>query len=255
MKKHLMATGIIGALALSANAQTLTEQQETNLVKGIMPSTKIDKVERAEIDGFYKAFLGNGNLLYINPFKRVIFIGEIYTAGGVSLTANDRQEWQNELQNQLLKNIKIDELMRNAKKVDYGKGSKRYEVLIFTDPECPYCAKLEEFLEQKDVSVYVNFLPLNFHKNAKRWSEQILSSKDIKAAIKQIRLTQKDLNVKVSKEAQKTLKATMALGEKLKINGTPKVFIIDKKDKNKIVATIDGANLDKVQEFLNKDRQ
>lgn len=47
----------------------------------------------------------------------------------------------------------------------------------------------------------------------------------------------------------------MALGEKLKINGTPKVFIIDKKDKNKIVATIDGANLDKVQEFLNKDRQ
>lgn len=128
-------------------------------------------------------------------------------------------------------------------------------MLIFTDPECPYCAKLEEFLEQKDVSVYVNFLPLNFHKNAKRWSEQILSSKDIKAAIKQIRLTQKDLNVKVSKEAQKTLKATMALGEKLKINGTPKVFIIDKKDKNKIVATIDGANLDKVQEFLNKDRQ
>lgn len=255
MKKHLMATGIIGALALSANAQTLTEQQETSLVKGIMPSTKIDKVERAEIDGFYKAFLGNGNMLYINPFKRVIFIGEIYTAGGVSLTANDRQEWQNELQNQLLKNIKIDELMRNAKKVDYGKGSKRYEVLIFTDPECPYCAKLEEFLEQKDVSVYVNFLPLNFHKNAKRWSEQILSSKDIKAAIKQIRLTQKDLNVKVSKEAQKTLKATMALGEKLKINGTPKVFIIDKKDKNKIVATIDGANLDKVQEFLNKDRQ
>lgn len=255
MKKHLMTTGIIGVFALSANAQTLTEQQEASLVQGIIPSTKIDKVERAEINGFYKAFLGNGNMLYINPFKRVIFIGEIYTAGGVSLTANDRQEWQNELQNQLLKNIEIDELMRNAKKVDYGKGSKRYEVLIFTDPECPYCAKLEEFLEQKDVSVYINFLPLNFHKNAKRWSEQILSSKDLKAAIKQIRLTQKDLNVKVSKEAQKTLKATMALGEKLKINGTPKVFIIDKKDKNKIVATIDGANLDKVQEFLNKDRQ
>lgn len=255
MKKYLMTIGIIGALVLSANAQTLTEQQEASLVKGIMPSTKIDKVERAEVDGFYKAFLDNGNVLYVNPFKRVIFIGEIYTAGGMSLTANDRQEWQNELQNQLFKNIESNELVKNAKKVDYGKGSKRYEVIIFTDPECPYCAKLEEFLGQKDVSVYVNYLPLDFHKNAKRWSEQILSSKDIKEAIKQIRLTQKDLNVKISKEAQKTLKATMALGEKLKINGTPKVFIIDKKNKNKIVATIDGADLDRVQEFLDKDKQ
>lgn len=41
MKKHLMTTGLIGAFALSANAQTLTEQQEASLVQGIIPSTKI----------------------------------------------------------------------------------------------------------------------------------------------------------------------------------------------------------------------
>lgn len=252
MKKKLLIS-LICAYAL--NAQTLTEQQEESLVRGIMPNTKIDKIERAEIDGFYKAFLGNGNMLYINPFKRVIFIGEIYTAGGTSLTANDRDVWQSELAKVAIKNTKASELLQNARKVTYGKGSKRYALIIFTDPECPYCAKLDEFLEQKDVSVYVNYLPLNFHQNAKKWSEQILSSKDIKAAMKQVRTTQKDLEVKITKEAQKTLQATMKLAQKLNINGTPKVFVIDTKDKNKLVEVIEGANLQKIQEFLDKDKQ
>ena len=251
MKKTLLIS-IVCAYAL--NAQTLTEQQEESLVRGIMPSTKIDKIERAEIDGFYKAFLGNGNMLYINPFKRVIFIGEIYTAGGTSLTANDRDVWQKELANKAIKNTNVSELLQYAKKVSYGKGSKRYALILFTDPECPYCAKLDEFLEQKDVSVYVNYLPLSFHQNAKKWSEQILSSKDIKAAMKQVRTTQKDLDVKITKEAQKTLQATMNLAEKLNINGTPKVFIIDTKNKNKLVEVIEGANLQKIQEFLDKDK-
>ena len=34
---------------------SLTERQEESLVKTIMPSTKIEKVDRAVIDGFYKA--------------------------------------------------------------------------------------------------------------------------------------------------------------------------------------------------------
>ena len=255
MSKGLITAGVIGALALSMNAKTLTEQQEESLVKGIMPNTKIDKVERAEIDGFYKAYMPNGNLIYVNPFKRVLFIGEIYTANGISLTDNDRQKWLSELSNKILKDVKADELKKHARKVVYGKGSQRYEIVIFTDPECPYCAKLDEFLEKANVSVYVNYFPLNFHQNAKKWSEQILSSKDMKAAMKQIRTTQKDLDVKINKKAQETLKATMAQAEKLKISGTPKVFIIDTKDKNKVVESIDGADTNKIQEFLNKDRQ
>ncbi|EOG0505349.1 disulfide isomerase DsbC N-terminal domain-containing protein [Campylobacter jejuni] len=63
---------ILGSLALASllHAQTLIEQQEESLVKGVIPSTKIAKVERSQIDGFYKAYLDNGNILYVNPFKR-----------------------------------------------------------------------------------------------------------------------------------------------------------------------------------------
>lgn len=235
-------------------AKTLTEQQEESLVRGIIPNTKIEKISRAEIDGFYKAYLANGNLLYINPFKRVIFIGEIYTATGTSLTENDMVQWKNELSSNTLKEVKVNELLKNAQKLVYNKGSLKYDFVVFTDPQCPYCAKAEEFLESKNATVYVNFFPLPFHKDAKRWSEQILSSKDIKSAMKQLRLSQKDLDIQITKKAQNTLEATMKLGEKLKIAGTPKIFIVDRANK-KVVDIIDGANLRKIQEILDKDRQ
>lgn len=256
--KFVTHLGVSLALFSSLNAAepTLAEQQEEALVKGIIPSTKIDKVERAEIDGFYKAYLGNGNIFYINPFKRVIFIGELYTATGDSLTANDVQKWQAELNEKALKQANATELLQNAKKVVYGSGSKRYEFIIFTDPECPFCARVEEFLEKQNATLYANFFPLSFHQNAKKWSGQILSSKDIKEAMRQIRTTQKDLSgVNITKEAENTLKATIALGEKLNITGTPKIFVIDKKEQNKVIAIIDGANLEKISEFLTKDKE
>ncbi|MBT0825053.1 protein disulfide isomerase, DsbC family [Campylobacter lari] len=250
MKKTLL---VLASLGVFLNAQTLIEQQEESLVKGMLPSTKIEKVERSQVDGFYKAYLSNGNIFYLNPFKRVIFIGELYTTTGVSLTANDMQEWKSQLDNKLLKNTKIQELTQYAKKVKHGKGSNRYEFVIFTDPECPFCLRTEEFFEKENVDLYVNFYPLSFHPNAKKWSEQILSSKDIKTAMKELRENKKDLDVSVSTEAKNTLENMMKLGEKLNIQGTPKLFVIDKKE-NKIIESIDGANIKKFQDYLAKDK-
>ncbi|EKJ6088800.1 DsbC family protein, partial [Campylobacter coli] len=45
-----------------------------------------------------------------------------------------------------------------------------------------------------------------------------------------------------------------SLGEKLNIMGTPKIFIVDKKE-NKIIDVIDGANLEKINSYLDKDKQ
>lgn len=241
-------------LASSLSATTLIEEQEEALVKGIIPATKISKVQRAEIDGFYKAFLDNGNILYVNPFKRVIFIGELYTNMGVSLTANEREAWQSELSNAQIKNIDLKELTQYAKKVDFNQGSKKYEFVLFTDPECPYCARVEEYFIKNNVSAYINFYPLSFHQNATKWILQILSSKDFKEALISIRQNQKDLEVKTTKEAEERLKNMKAVGEKLNIQGTPKLFVVEK-NTSKIVDVIDGANMQKIDSYINKDKQ
>lgn len=250
------STAVLYADAATASdyqAFTLTEQQETSLVKSIIPSAKIEKVIRAEADGFYKAYLANGQILYINPFKRLIFIGEIYTASGQNITANDREKWQNEFQNEQLKTLDKNELIKDAVKVNYGKGASKYEFVMFTDPECPYCLRAEEHFKKYDTTVHMIFFPLSFHKNAEKWSLEILSSKDPNKAIEKLRATNKDLGVNITSEAKERLNKMKALGQKLSVFGTPKIFVVEK-NSNKVISIIDGANTPKMDEYLKKDK-
>lgn len=227
--------------------QSLTERQEESLVKAIMPSTKIEKVDRAVIDGFYKAYLKNGNILYVNPYNRAIFIGDIYTAGGVNISAQEREEWKEELNKVILESLSTKKLTEHSEKIIFGKGSKDYQFVIFTDPECPFCNQVEKFLSENNATMYANFYPLSFHPNAKKWSLEILSSKDPKEAMLKIQKTQKDLGIKTTKEAEAQLAKMMALGETLEIQGTPKIFVVSGE---KVVDVIDGANIPKLEKYL-----
>lgn len=245
-KLSLMSLGLSIAFA-SENLNSLTQQHEESLVRGIIPSTRVLKVERAQIDGFYKAYLENGNILYINPFNRAIFVGELYTAGGINITANDREKWQLEQSKEDLKSLNAKELIKDSKKVVYGKGSKDYEFVIFTDPECPFCNRLEEWLEQQNASVWINFFPLSFHPNAEKWSLEILSAKDFKQAMHITRTTQKDQNIKITQNARDTLKKMQAKSAKLQIQGTPMIYVIAK---NIIVEQIEGADIARFSKYI-----
>ena len=244
MIKKIIMLSLVTSLIF---AKTLVQEEEESLVKSIIPSTKVEKIERSEIDGLYKAYLKNGQILYVYPFKRLIFIGEIYTSHGQNITAFDRLKWQDELKKDKLKTLKKSELIKDAIKIVFNKGSKKYDFIIFTDPQCPFCRRVEKFFLKHNVTVYANFFPLPFHKNAKKWSLEILSSKDKLKAMRQIRETNKDLDVKITKEAKNRLKKMIALANKIGVRGTPFIIVAQK---NKIVDIINGANLKKIQKYL-----
>lgn len=258
IKLKLGLLGIFTSMILCASdnngkALTLTEQQEESLVKSIIPSTKVEKVSRAEADGFYKAYLNNGQILYINPFKRLIFVGEVYTANGQNLTANDRDVWQKNIEDEQLQKVTKEELIKDAVKVNYGQGSKKYEFVIFTDPECPYCKVAEEHFAKNDLTVHINFLPLEMHRNAEKWSLEALSSKDVRKALETIRNTEKDLDIEITTKAKDQLAKMVSISKKYGINGAPKIFVIEK-NSSKVVDIINGANINKINEYLTKDK-
>ena len=60
----------------------------------------------------------------------------------------------------------------------YGAGSK--EIYIVTDPECPYCTRLEKAIHGKlsDYTVHVILFPLSFHKKAPAMVDWIIQGKD-----------------------------------------------------------------------------
>ena len=210
---------------LFANEETNTTISK--MVQDVIPGTAISKIEKGEINGLYKAFMPNGDLLYIEPNQKLIFFGQIWTSTGMSLTQNDVGRWQQELANAQIENITPDKLKEFAIQTKYNKGSERYEVVLFTDPECPYCKKVEEYLKTKKVTVFYNYMPLDIHPKAKDISLKLINNK----------------------KAKDILANMEALAKELNITGTPKLFIIDKKD-NKIVQAINGANIPQIEQYL-----
>lgn len=259
MKKYLLCLALILGLVPFSSTLLLADRNkniinyELQLLNSVIPNTKISKYEPSEIEGFYKVYLENGNLFYVNPFNKLILFGEIWTNTGFSITQNARTKWQQELSKTTLanpnKDYKVEDLTKAAKQVKYGKGSSKYEYILFTDPECPFCKIVEEYFEDnKNLDLHVIFVPLSsIHKNAKEWALKALSSKDLKQSLKDLK-QQKIPNVSITKEAETELEAMNKLATKLEVTGTPKIIVIDKNE-NKIIDSIVGANIKEIEKY------
>ncbi len=253
--KTLTRSKIVISLSLFSIFTTFLSASEQNsqktpdqLIRSIIPNAPISKVETSDIPNIYKAYLQNGQILYVEPNTKIIILGEMVKPNGYSITQKDTMDWQNELQAKQIANITPEKLTKHSLKMEFGKGSKKYEFVIFTDPECPYCQKVEEAFNDKNVAVYINFMPLDFHKNAKVWSLDVLSSKNPKQTASDIKHgTYK--KYEHTKEAKEQLEKMIALATELNITGTPKLFIIDKNEK-KVIDVINGADMAKIKKYL-----
>lgn len=236
------------ASALLADISKVDAQKA--LIQNVIPNSKFIKYEKAvELDGFYRVYFDNGQLLYINPLNETIVFGEVWSKEGKSYTTHFVQKWKEELAKNELKNISIDKLLKPAKKAIFNKGTQNnYSFVLFTDPECPFCKTVEKFFSQNNTTVYYNFTPLPFHKNAKEWSEIALSSKDFKQALNDIH-SENIPTVELTDAAKKQLEEMEILAKELKVEGTPKIYVIDEKEQ-KIVDVVNGADIPKLEKYI-----
>lgn len=247
MKKVLFIS-LMASAVLLADISKVDAQKA--LIQNVIPNSKFTKYEKAvELDGFYRVYFDNGQLLYVNPINETIVFGEVWNKDGKSHTIHFAQKWKEEIANNEIKNISIDKLLKPAKKITFNKGTQNnYSFVLFTDPECPYCKTVEKFFSENDTAVYYNFTPLPFHKNAKEWSQIALSSKDFKKALEAIHSGNIPKTVIVD-EAKKQLEQMEALAKELKVAGTPKIYIIDEKEQ-KIVDVVNGADIPKLEKYI-----
>jgi thiol:disulfide interchange protein DsbC len=237
------------ALALSQTASAEVSKEEQALVQSIVKSTQISKINKAPMQGFYEVYMPNGQLLYVNPFSELIFFGEIYTRGGTNLTADNRAAWQDELQSSKLDSISSEEIDKLALTVDYNGGSQRYSLVMFTDPQCPFCKRAEEFLRSKKATVkYVYYIAVPSHRQAPEMIETILASNDPRSVI-EMYLDGVAVDTVKEKDAEKKAKAMQAYAERLGIRGTPNFIVIDNKT-GKAVEMIKGANNAKLENYV-----
>lgn len=215
----LVATGLFAEIQGDISAQ-IFEKMSKNL-----PNTKIDKVIPSSVmNGIYEVYAGK-NILYTNEFAQRVIVGHIFTFEGKDLTQ---------------KQLDMVELEVIKKSLDLSKalriGNGKHEVIVFTDTECPFCRKAEELIKDGDMTKYVFFTPLAFHKKAIPQSIHILCSNNPQKEYEKAMNGKLDDTTQLTncKEGEDRLKEMMKFGEILQVAGTPLFYIDGKK--------ISGAN-------------
>ena len=102
-------------------------------------------------------------------------------------------------------------------------GKKR--LIVFTDPVCPFCARLHAELKklvvlEPDLAIYIKMFPLKMHPDAYDKARVILGSQISGDAGKGIRW-RKHFRVPGSKDPKEPVDETIKIGEALGIDGTP----------------------------------
>jgi thiol:disulfide interchange protein DsbC len=171
---------------------------------------KLEHVVRTPYADLYEVIIDN-DLMYTDSKGQFIFEGNI-------IDVKTRRELSKERRRHLFK-IDFDKLPLNlaVKKV---KGNGKRRMALFTDPNCSFCKRLEYEIDKvTDVTIYLFLYPVfpgspEIVRNVlcakepyKSWEDLMLNN-----------LSPKKLTCNTNTEQ------VLALGEKLRINGTPNII-------------------------------
>lgn len=213
LKSHVHVSALLLSLvAFTAQADDLSAIAKN--LRWLYPSTQIDEVRPAPISGVYEVVMGK-NIGYTNSEGRYFMFGHVF----------DMKTRQDLTQQRLddLNIVKFSELpLKDAIKVVQGKGERT--LVVFSDPDCSYCRKLEQELPQLDnVTIYT--FPLPLHPDAPRKSKSIWCSPNPQTAWHDYLVSNKQPTAKG--DCANPIDRNIELGQKLGVNGTPTLIAAD----------------------------
>jgi thiol:disulfide interchange protein DsbC len=205
------------ALAATLMFATAAQANEAVIRKALtqqFPGAAISSIKQTPYSGLFEVYL-DGQLVYIDAKARYVFSGDVID---LKNRANLTQARLNQLQA-----IKWDSLpLGNALKTVKGNGARK--LVVFSDVDCPYCRKFEAELAKVDnITVYTFLYPIEgLHPKAVQTSKQIWCAPDRNKAWDDY-ITRGSVPGNDGKCAN-PVDATIALGNKLKVGGTPTLF-------------------------------
>lgn len=232
MRKILVILFLL-IIASSSFAQELSEGIVKAIKADIMDTfdAEILNIKEMDIPNLYELETEEAILYYHLPTK-TIFIGALIR-NKVNLTEKTMQE----------KTAKfIEEAEKEAILVKKGKN----KVLLITDPDCPFCKKVDNFLKNKDVELKVILYPLKqLHPHAEKKVAYIFDSKDKEKAYKEVMEGKVDIS-KIGEDLLERQRPNLMrheeLVKKLKVRGTPALWVNGER--------IDGADMEAIERNL-----
>ncbi|ATX80174.1 Thiol:disulfide interchange protein DsbC [Mariprofundus aestuarium] len=211
----LVITMIYSGLAMADGSGV--DEKTASTIRQALSNDTVVNINTTPIAGVYEIQIGN-SILYSDATGRYL------VTGGNLL---DIQEKKNLTRSRLeyINRVNWDSLPLDKAIVSGDKKAKQ-KIAVFTDPDCPFCQKLETTLKGlKGVKVYTFLYPLEgLHPKAKAKSEAIWCSKNRHQMLQKVML---EGFVPEAATCKTPVAEIAALGQKLNISGTPAIIAVD----------------------------
>lgn len=218
---HMCARILLIASFLIATSASANEAALKKMIEAAYPKFTVDSISKTPYAGLYEVYIG-GQLIYTDEnFSFLIVDGRV-------VDPKSKKDMTSERLNELNKIDFASLPLDLAVKVVKGNGSRK--MAVFSDPDCPFCKRLEqnELVDLTDVTIYTFLLPLDqLHPDAANKAKQIWCSPD-RAKAWQDWVMQGTLPKKTN-TCDVPLDKIAAVAKKYAVSSTPTIFFADGK--------------------------
>jgi thiol:disulfide interchange protein DsbC len=168
---------------------------------------------------------GQRGIMYVGFSKRHVIAGPIFD---VDAGLNKTQESFEKMGEQPARYVDFSKIPPDPALV-LGDTGARYKVAVFTDPDCPFCARAHEEMkkavaERKDIAFFLKLMPLRLHPDAFWKSQSILCRSSLQWL--EDNFEKKDIP-KPDCDNGPEVEANIRLAQELGITGTPTLVFPD----------------------------
>jgi len=213
MKKFLLLSIIIITNSVAANVEMVLDK-----LKPYFPTIVTENISNSELDGFYEVAITNPQIdvLYISFDGRYVIQGAVTD---LELMANLSSKRINSERKKILNSIDKD------KKIVFKAENEQYIIHVFTDVDCPYCAKLHSNMDRMNsLGITVKYLasPIaQLHPDAQSAMEKIWCAEDKAIALHEYKTNR---YLPDSPDCTNPVAEQLVISQQLGVNGTPSIF-------------------------------
>ena len=221
--RRTLCLGLLGAaFSLPSAAQTAVQSAApsatsmTERLQALYPATRFGAVNSTPWPGVFEVVMG-ANLAYVDETGQYFLFGHLYDMKTQRDLTADRKD--------TLARVEFSSLpLADAVKEVRGTGART--LAIFSDPDCPYCRRLEaEMKSLTDITIYTFLMPIaSLHPEARSKAIAVWCSKDRLAAWHALMWRDEKIS---AKECLHPVDRNVALGDHLGVSGTPTLVAAD----------------------------
>ena len=211
----------------AAKDDVISKEKAAEILRVVIPDVNVLSVGPAPVHGLWEAMVqsrGKKGIVYIDFAGKNIILGNILDAATKTNLTQRKFDEINRIDTSL---IPLNDALV------MGNPMAKHRVIVFDDPDCPYCARLHPELKQivekrKDIAFYFKIFPiLQLHPEAYEKSKTILCEKSNEKAIKLLEDVFAKKTIPEPSCDTTVVDENIELAKKLGISGTPTLIFED----------------------------